>query len=245
MLIAIVHTIARDTMSDNPPDDKMWSNETASETVYSATVINAPALDRTARVNEMREKVAHVSLTQSPIVSEPSPETNDVVFDSLVNLQASEEWRCAAYRTFTGDWEAQGLQLEVVEGARLLYRTLVAPQITNASTSHEEFVTKEVIWQLPMQSLPGTNETCIDSDVIGVARDGSLIRNSEVKLYKVFGEETLIGYARDGFPIYGQTSNPSLDRCGGAVVDASYRYYISANETHILSCFSGVPVAIN
>ena len=81
------------------------------------------------------------------------------------------------------------------------------------------------------------------SDVIGIALDGSLIKNNEYSLYSIFREETLIGYALDGFPIYGQ-SEVSTDECGGILADNQYRYYLSKERKAVLYCYSGTPVEI-
>ena len=83
--------------------------------------------------------------------------------------------------------------------------------------------------------------TCLYSDVVGIAQDGSLIRNNEVGLYSVFGSDTLIGYALDGFPIYGKIKE-SGDKCGGSVVNGQYRYSLSDQREFILNCFSAPPV---
>jgi hypothetical protein len=68
-----------------------------------------------------------------------------------------------------------------------------------------------VVLQLPLPFGP-QGKTCLSYDVVGVALDGSLIRNNEHSLYQVFGSETLIGYALDGFPIYGLNKS-SAARC--------------------------------
>ena len=62
------------------------------------------------------------------------------------------------------------------------------------------------VLQLPSRTMPAASPSCIGSDVIGIANDGSLIRNDELSLYGVFGSETRIGYALDGLPIYGITT---------------------------------------
>jgi hypothetical protein len=83
------------------------------------------------------------------------------------------------------------------------------------------------------------NPTCLPHEVVGIARDGSLIRNDEAALYGIFDDTVLIGYALDGFPIYGQTVDRPLDQCGGAMVDGSYRYYLSEERDHVLGCYRG------
>jgi hypothetical protein len=91
--------------------------------------------------------------------------------------------------------------------------------------------------------VPLNSESCVASDVIGIATDGSLIRNNEVGAYGVFGGGTLVGYALDGFPIYG-VSEQKADICGGAMVGGQYRYVISSERATIINCFAGAPVAL-
>jgi hypothetical protein len=99
------------------------------------------------------------------------------------------------------------------------------------------------VLQLPTRTTPSTNPTCLASDVIGIATDGSLIRNNEVGLYGIFGADTLIGYALDGFPIYGAGVG-AVDACGGVVVSGVYRYQIQLKNETIINCFAGTPVSL-
>ena len=102
----------------------------------------------------------------------------------------------------------------------------------------------EVVIQLPLRSVPLGTASCLPTDVVGIAKDGSLIRNSEVTLYAVFGADTLIGYALDGFPIYGARSGVALDECGGTGAIGQYRYYLEAERGYILNCFASEPISI-
>ena len=45
--------------------------------------------------------------------------------------------------------------------------------------------------------------------------------------------DTLLGYALDGFPIYGPISDPnSLDSCNGRTIDGEYTYHILVSKEH-------------
>ena len=79
------------------------------------------------------------------------------------------------------------------------------------------------------------------------------------------GEQVLLGYALDGFPLYGPLLGSKanvdslLDRCNGRMVNGSYRYHartreqvnenasfatvdgVSSNWNYLLGCFSGTP----
>jgi hypothetical protein len=77
---------------------------------------------------------------------------------------------------------------------------------------------------------------CVPSEVVGVTLSGSLMFNSDASFYRGYGQEYLIGYARDGFPIYGYYEGP-VDSCGGYMHSSGYRYTVSPNRDHIIGCF--------
>ena len=95
-----------------------------------------------------------------------------------------------------------------------------------------------------LRTWPSGTTSCLPSDVIGIALDGSLIRNNEAALYTVFGGETLIGYALDGFPIYGMTPLLATDRCGGVQIDGNYRYVLQPDRPGLITCFAGAPITL-
>ena len=64
--------------------------------------------------------------------------------------------------------------------------------------------------------------------------------NNEASFYRGFGSEYLIGYARDGFPIYGYYEG-STDACGGYEHASGYRYTVTPTNDNLLQCFSGQP----
>jgi hypothetical protein len=138
-----------------------------------------------------------------------------------------------------------GVSFKEVAQQRVLYRSgPPVPTVVGTSSSSTVLIpTEEVVLTLPLRLLPVANPSCIGSDVVGVATDGSFIRNDELSLYSIFDSGTLIGYALDGFPIYG-TTDQLTDRCGGAVVEGTYRYFVSPERETILSCFSGVPLKL-
>lgn len=54
--------------------------------------------------------------------------------------------------------------------------------------------------------------------------------------------ETVVGYARDGFAIYGEGIDEELlDSCGGYDNGLGYRYHIRERELFVLGCFAAVP----
>ncbi len=196
------------------------------EVIYTAKVSEEEVLDRTSLLSKMRAKVSGQAVTL------PSGVTETISEVVTVPTASSEVSLCPHYRLFEGAWNPTGLEFSVVEGARLLTRPVSDP-VTQSQV-------REVVLQLPLLTWSSADKTCLASDVVGIATRGSLIRNNEHKPFSVFGEETLIGYALDGFPIYG-LSERLTDECGGVVVNGEYRYYLNPTRPAVIGCFSGNP----
>ncbi len=179
---------------------------------------------REKRLDALTAKIAQISI---PAVEEPEPEVEAETIDPNT---VGEVVLCSNYQKYNGFWSASGLQFEVVEGARLLSRT------TDTGS--------ELVLQLSLFSTPYGASSCLKTDVVGIALDGSLIRNSDYKLYGIFSSETLLGYALDGFPIYGLNSSKNTDKCGGASTNGQYAYYLDKDREGVVGCFAGVPVTI-
>lgn len=248
LVIAIFVTIAKDIHLDNNNAASVVSAPSDSEVVkYPVTTEEEPVMDRAGHLAALRSKIAEFKETMvspaTPAEPEPLP-VNETTVEEPVEV-LTDPLNCPGYQNFSKPWSPSGLNFSVVEGARLLYREVeVAVQVgTTSATTTPETVTKEVVLQLPLQTYPGTTKSCLSGDVVGVALDGSLIKNNEQGLYSIFSAETLIGYALDGFPIYGQ-GELKTDECGGILVDGQYRYYLSSEREAVLYCYSGIPVEI-
>ncbi len=212
----------------------------------TATVLDTESIDRAERLATLREKIAAGGLLSlAPPRSEPvsAATTSDAITEAPSEGQI--ELRCGNYRAFSGSWP-QKILLEEVEGARIVYventSTNAVPQ-TSASTTVPYVPSRDVLAELPVRSASLGAQNCIQSDVIGIARDGSLIRNNNVAAYAIFGSETLLGYALDGYPIHGSGTSVT-DSCGGLTVGGQYRYQISGDRQTIINCYSGVPVQL-
>ena len=219
------------------------------DTEYTAEVSESKELlPREGRLLEMRQKIAAGGQLTIEIPEPVTEEAADILPDSDENQEASSDkgnvLLCAGYTPYGDGWRADGISVEIVEGSRVFYRTIEQDivAIPNAGVTSPDGYRVAVL-QLPIQSFLTTASNCLTSDVVGIAHDGSLIRNSEVGLYGVFGEGTMIGYALDGHSIYG-VSEASLDSCGGRMVSGEYRYYLSDERETILNCFVSVPAAL-
>lgn len=202
------------------------------EAEYEGVTISAPALDRKARVAELRQKIAALPAMAAFETETTEPEVPPTNPDPSVATLLL----CPTYRSVVPTWQPGTVTFEVIEGARVLQSSVTDPFNPTLETT-------VVHLQLPLQTSADTITSCIPYDVIGVALDGSPILNSERDVYAIFGSETLIGYALDGFPIYGM-SDSTADACGGLVSSGQYRYHLSPERETILHCFAGNPVGL-
>lgn len=190
----------------------------------------------------MRDKVvayrADGGINKELFVVAEMPEEEMVVFEEVddVSVASSRVQECSGYSIYVGAWP-QRVHVEEREGARLVY---TAGASTAAATSSDKVET--VLLQLPVHTQPQLQRSCLPTDVVGVAQDGSLIRNNEHGLYSIFTDATIVGYALDGFPIYGKNNSVVVDECGGAVVGGQYGYVLQDDRAAIIHCFRGRPV---
>ncbi|OGG65821.1 hypothetical protein A3I99_00035 [Candidatus Kaiserbacteria bacterium RIFCSPLOWO2_02_FULL_45_11b] len=238
LVVGITATVEED-LSSRSQSAAVVSFATDTEVAsYEAVVPPAREVPRASRLAELRAKIADFVFPETPVVEEEvvveETEEVPVVPGSIV--------LCGNYHTINPAWSPAGLQFEIVEGARLVYRETEKAVVDEFGVS-SVMPEREVVAQLPLRGAPQASKSCIPTDVVGIALDGSLIRNNEHTLYRVFGEETLIGYALDGFPIYGLSSRNS-DECGGVAMSTGYGYVLSTEREGVLGCFSGAPVSL-
>lgn len=209
---------------------------------FSATVAQPSTFSREDRLASMREKIAAkknivaVATTEESTIS-PEPEEEMPAEGS--SEEEKGEKRCDAYQTATLSWSSTGVKIEEVEGARLVYKDGTPTMVGSTSVP-----TRITLAQLPLKSAPSSAGNCIGSDVIGISKSGALIRNSEVLAYSGFGVGILVGYALDGFPIYGGAHSGAVDVCGGAIVGGQYRYFVASGNETIINCYSGTPISL-
>lgn len=235
LVVAIASTVmSQITTSENEVTAQIEVTNSIGE--YSAELYNKESIDRDENINSLRQKISIAEDTAPIEISTPPiiPEESDA------DLLTYQPILCPDHQQYRGQWPFLGVESQVQEGARLFYIDTVS--VTNASGTVIDTKIKPIL-QLPMSPLPTQAPTCLSQDVIGVATDGSLIRNSEVSLYGIFGPDTVVGYALDGNPIYGQGVTEG-DICGGEVTSTGYRYIISPNDQNILNCFVSRPVTI-
>ncbi len=244
LVVGIASTVRSDLAAQNQPASvSMFTPVTPEEVIYAAVLSEKVEATRASRLATLRKKISDFVLPESKEEVVPEPLVTEEV--TLSATRPGEIDTCAGYTTVTRAWSATDLEFEIVEGARIVYRSLPEVATSNVPVSTSTLLyppTREVLLQLPLRTAPLAIKSCIGTDVIGIALEGSLIRNNEHGVYKIFGQETLLGYALDGFAIYGLSNNIKTDNCGGAVVNGEYRYYLSEDRLGVLGCFGGVPV---
>jgi len=198
-----------------------------------AEVIN-PTLDRQSRIAWFKEQLGDI-LKQPSVTEVYEEETTEELSFQDTDAPPTEAgvvagvMQCNNYQAYRGPWPTSNLTVVQSEGSRLFVTAIGSPL-------------EQVLLVLPTRTY-GAGMNCLPSDVVAIGQTGALIRNNEAAGYSVFTESTLIGYTLDGFPLYGFSSQ-STDRCGGAVVDGTYRYYLSGDRNVILNCFVAPPVQL-
>jgi len=202
---------------------------------YQAVITTREELNRSQRVAQMRDKIAQATELRAPEPELPVQTEPDLATTTAEELAATTDLdQCRGYTPYLGFWDARGLSVTENEGAVLVVRS------TQSATGSS---TQMTLLQLPKRLAPAPDQSCIGSDVIGIANDGSLIRNDELDLYSVFSSETRIGYALDGFPIYG-TGSATVDQCGGRLQNGQYRYELQPDQDTVINCFSAAPITL-
>ena len=192
---------------------------------------------------KMREKILAyrqrgIDISENFIVGDPATlMTDDAETATNANDGVSGVRQCSDYQTYQSLWP-DAVAMAEREGARLFYQ-----QATD-SDRVKQFSPEDVLVQLPVHARPHISPSCLVTDVIGITKNGSLLRNHETDTYKIFPSSTIIGYALDGFPIFGSDESVRVDQCGGATIAGEYGYVLQSGRDTILNCFSGTPTGL-
>lgn len=195
-------------------------------------IVAAPATATTSNdavVMRLREKIAagQGEHTDEPIVA------SSATHDAPVAQQAVRN--CASTRNVTGimaTWRPERTVVRTVEGARLVA----------TMTATGEMRTRV---QLPLTPQQRSTPHCLPHEIIGVSVNGELLTNEDARRFRGAAPATRIGYALDGFPIYGPAPDTiTRDECGGVTVGEDYRYTVDTDKGRFLSCFQGTPARL-
>jgi hypothetical protein len=146
-------------------------------------------------------------------------------------------------------WPASNVEIRTLGAFRSFVhmQTQALPVSTLATTSSSSTLPRietslqeeTLISFLAAPSIHAT-ASCVPGDIVGVTVVGTLMRNADASFYKGYGAEYLIGYARDGFPIYGYYQG-AVDACGGYNHASGYRYTVTSDRPYLVGCFMGTP----
>lgn len=242
MATAIVATVIHDSSNVSTVESVIFT-----DVAYTGdAMVDDQTVDRELTINRLREKLANSTERIDPVASVEAP---------VVDISEVEQGLGVQKCLYPDDalvmvpkWPLSGVTVAVHEGARVVYteETIVVPstQINNASSTvlEEVVTTVQPLLQLPLFVQKQDESSCVPSEVVGVTNGGILMFNGDVNSYRKIGENSLIGYARDGFPIYGVYEG-EVDRCGGYDNPSGYRYTISTERDYIVGCYVGMPAS--
>lgn len=209
-----------------------------------ATVVLADDPSPSDALAAMREKVAVYRTTNNTnsdrftVATSVSAVAGDATSSVADTPGSSPVQYCSPDATeYTDTWPRDAAVAER-EGIRVVY---VANEGAATGTVR---LPETLLLQLPAPGRPGVTQRCLPNEVVGVAQDGSLIRNQEVGIYQIFSADTVVGYALDGFPIYGTNDSIDVDVCGGAMGPEGYGYVLQSERESIVQCFRGQPAQL-
>ena len=215
---------------------------------------NFEQLDRDKNLTNLRAKLAQgteLNDVPKPILTSIDTPTSTLVDATDNDEEILDENKriqkfCSAilsHEDVLANWNAKQASLSV-QGERRLLIGKESKIVTVGSTTSEVLV-DQVYLDLPVKPFRGLSANCLDSDVIGVTLEGTLIKNSDTWKFRNFSSDKLLGYAKDGIPIYGQGIDEAvLDSCGGYDNGFEYRYYLREKELFMLACFAADPQPI-
>jgi len=239
--VAIAATVVRDT---NAPERYSVAFNDADSTVDLETTAPQVLLDRQSVIERLRTKLQNSTERIAPAASVEAPEEESSTTQEQRTLQ-----RCLYpddALAMVPQWPLTDVSITVREGARLVSfsETIVVPSPTantaSSTVSEEVITTVTPLLQLSLTPLKQNDVSCVPSEVVGVTSGGVLMFNGDVNSYRKIPETALIGYARDGFPIYGVYEG-EVDACGGYSHPSGYRYTISTERGYIVGCYVGTP----
>lgn len=214
-----------------------------------AAVTTEEEMDRARNLVLLREKLlrgeGEISAGDPVFTSVDTPTTSveqDMVAaedpgERVVQYCASKTYSATALL-----WSLGTANIVEAEGARMVQQTKKLTAVQGSSTPAAP--TTRTVLQLPLRPILSATPNCLDSEYVGIALDGSLIHNEEAWRYRNYASASVVGYARDGFPISGPGVDETLlDQCGGYNDGAGYRYYIRQNEMFVLGCYAAMPAS--
>lgn len=223
------------------------------DTNFSSTTFSASAtvtkINREGNITRLRK-----AILESDSVIIPNPSVTQVE-ETAVETSTSTDTalvttiqKCVTPDdaiSYTRTWPLNNVFVVVKDGYRSVVeisKTSPSSSVVSTTTSSttQQSVTIKTHLKLQENPVQSGNSSCVPSDVIGITLQGSLMFNADAHLYMSKTGDEKIGYARDGFPIYGVYEGV-VDSCGGYMHNEGYRYTLSKDRTYVLGCYVGVP----
>jgi hypothetical protein len=219
--------------------DSMLQANVTSGTEYSVEEEVVTVRDRQSTVDRIREKIVASTFLEeaspSVVVSEEVEEDDTTTStDTESDLASVAPVYCSEVNSGVAtlqSWPRENMSWVVSGSVRQLM--VVAEDGTSFPRVN-----------IPLYPVAYAEPTCLDSEIIGVTVGGALIFNGDAIVHANTSSDTLIGYARDGFPIYGLSSNESTDQCGGYQAYDGYRYTVDPNRSFMIGCFKAYPQSL-
>lgn len=232
--MAISATVASRLSKEKPLNATLDLQQEVQAPNYDAATPPTNEDQRQSTIERLRALIAQGDVIESSpsVEAAPVPESESVSVGDCAPAGTGIE--------IARQWPLENVSISTVGAQRVVSH--VEPIAATASASGTSLANgmNTVLLQLPISPSKQTEPVCLDSEIVGVTLDGSLIFNADVILYRATGAETLIGYARDGFPIYGNYGG-EVDQCGGYDGPGGYRYSVSGAGNAFVSCFVGQP----
>lgn len=242
LFMAISATLASRMITKQMQEDALSGAVTAEAPVYESATDDSGSMDRAANIARLRSLLAAGDVIESSPSVESSPvlETETESIDGMPTcLGAGTGIEVAR------SWPLVGVAVKTVGANRVVAHLAPIPAGTvnesGSTTVVASGATNErVLLSLPLYPGKNAEPTCMRTEIVGVTAAGSLLFNNDIVLYRQTGTETLIGYALDGFPIYGAYAGET-DSCGGYDGPGGYRYVVSPQDQTLIECFVGSP----
>ncbi len=218
----------------------------------SAEAPAASEFDRQSVISRLREKLANDTSVIAPepdtfVGAEEITKEEALALEEQVAASTVTVNKCLYPDDVIGSlakWPLSGVTVAVASGARVVTHTeTITPPASIDATATTSAATETLVrtlLRLPLAPTKLAAASCVPSDVVGVTTSGFILFNSNASVWYGAGPDTLIGYARDGFPIYGNYTGP-VDACGGYDHPTGYRYTVSTDRPFIVDCFSATP----
>src|SRR3989344_2175687 len=182
IVVGITATVEEDLSSRGQSASVASFVSDAESIEYEAVVPGGHEVPRASRLAELRAKIADFVFPEVAVVEE------EVVEEEVeeVSVEPGTITLCGNYRPINPVWSPAGLQFEIVEGARLVYRETEKAVVDEFGVS-SVMPEREVVAQLPLRGAPQASKSCIPTDV-----DRLVYRETEKAVVDEFGVSSVM-----------------------------------------------------